>query len=266
MAFHSVEHLLRAALDRPLWEAVLLDDLRDRGVEREASWTRMAGLWEAMRASVAGYDPDKRSACGLTGGAAAKVEAAGVELSHAYLPDRALADAQALAAAMPELGFECHLGGLIYTYRPNEITHRHIHKLGCPFVECGLEEMPRPWTKLLAQHADHAVLQKAQEWVDRECPGLYEPIFSNNYLLEITAAGATKGDAVLKVAGMLGIRREHLYCVGDNQNDIPMLAVAAQGFAPANCAPTVRDWGATVVGPCEEGAIADVIEILDRKY
>ena len=58
MAFHSVEHLLRAALDRPLWEAVLLDDLRDRGVEREASWTRMAGLWEAMRASVAGYDPD----------------------------------------------------------------------------------------------------------------------------------------------------------------------------------------------------------------
>ena len=191
--------------------------------------------------------------------------AAGVELSHAYLPDRALADAQALAAAMPELGFECHLGGLIYTYRPNEITHRHIHKLGCPFVECGLEEMPRPWTKLLAQHADHAVLQKAQEWVDRECPGLYEPIFSNNYLLEITAAGATKGDAVLKVAGMLGIRREHLYCVGDNQNDIPMLAVAAQGFAPANCAPTVRDWGATVVGPCEEGAIAAVIEMLDRK-
>ena len=85
MAFHSVEHLLRAALDRPLWEAVLLDDLRDRGVEREASWTRMAGLWEAMRASVAGYDPDKRSACGLTGGAAAKVEAAGVELSGAFV-------------------------------------------------------------------------------------------------------------------------------------------------------------------------------------
>ena len=35
MAFHSVEHLLRAALDRPLWEAVLLDDLRDRATAAE---------------------------------------------------------------------------------------------------------------------------------------------------------------------------------------------------------------------------------------
>lgn len=192
--------------------------------------------------------------------------AAGVELSHAYLPERATADALRLADALPELGFECHLEGVIYTYRPNEITRRHIHKLGFPFVECGLEEIPRPWTKLLAQHPDHAVLQAAQAWVGRECPGLYEAIFSNDYLLELTAAGATKGEAVLRVAGMLGVDQKDLYCVGDNQNDLPMLAVAAQGFAPANCAPTVRAWGATVVGPCEEGAIADVIEILDGKY
>ena len=192
--------------------------------------------------------------------------AAGVELSHAYLPDRVVDDAGRLARAMPQLGFESHLGELIYTYRPNEITRRHIHKLGCAFVECPFEDMPLPWTKLLVQHTDHDVLQQAQDWLTRECPGAYEAIFSNNHLLEVTAAGATKGDAVLKVAGMLGIGREHLYCVGDNQNDIPMLAVSAQPFAPANCARAVRDWGATVVGPCEEGAIADVIAILDKKY
>ena len=67
-----------------------------------------------------------------------------MELSHAYLPDCVVLHAAALAGAFPQLGFETHLGDLIYTFRPNEITWRHIHKLGCSFVECGFEEMPLP--------------------------------------------------------------------------------------------------------------------------
>ena len=80
MAFGSVESLLRAAESVPVWEAVLLDDLSDRGVEREASWEKMAGLWRAMEESVASYDPARRSACGLTGGDGAKVEQAQIGL------------------------------------------------------------------------------------------------------------------------------------------------------------------------------------------
>ena len=80
MAFGSVESLLRAAESVPVWEAVLLDDLSDRGVEREASWEKMAGLWRAMEESVVSYDPARRSACGLTGGDGAKVEQAQIGL------------------------------------------------------------------------------------------------------------------------------------------------------------------------------------------
>ena len=188
------------------------------------------------------------------------------ELSHAWLPETILEDAQALSEAMPELGFETHLGEIIYTYRPNEITWRHLHKMGCPYVECAFEEMPRPWTKLLVQHVNHGELVKAQTWVKTNCPGRYEAIFSNYHLLEITAAGANKGGAVLKVAVMLGIEPENIYCIGDNQNDIPMLAVAKKGFAPANCAAEVREWGAEILSPCDEGAVADVIRWLDRHY
>lgn len=85
MAFHSVEHLLQASADLPLWEAVLLDDLQDRGVAREVSLIRMTGLWVAMKAAVDGYDPDQRSACGLTGGAAQQVEQAKIELSGPFV-------------------------------------------------------------------------------------------------------------------------------------------------------------------------------------
>ena len=87
MAFVSVENLLRAAGDMPLWEAVLTDDLRDRGGERDISWEKMTRLWRAMVESVEGYDPARCSACNLTGGDARKVETRAVSLAGPVLTD-----------------------------------------------------------------------------------------------------------------------------------------------------------------------------------
>ena len=68
------------------------------------------------------------------------------------------------------------------------------------------------------------------------------------------------------LARRLGIRPGHIYCIGDNQNDIPMLAVSAIPFAPSNCAPEVRAWGARILGSCEESCVAQAIRILDELY
>ena len=87
MALVSVENLLRAAGDMPLWEAVLTDDLRDRGGERDTSWEKMTRLWRAMVESVEGYDPARRSACNLTGGDARKVETCAVSLAGPVLTE-----------------------------------------------------------------------------------------------------------------------------------------------------------------------------------
>ena len=84
--------------------------------------------------------------------------------------------------------------------------------------------------------------------------------------MEVTAKGATKGSMVLRLAERLGIARENVYCAGDEANDISMLQAAAEGFAPSNCAEPVRECGATIVGSCSDGAIADIIAILDRRY
>ena len=65
---------------------------------------------------------------------------------------------------------------------------------------------------------------------------------------------------------MLGIAPEHIYCVGDNQNDIPMLELSAIPFAPANSAQEVRDWGARVLCHCNDGVVGDIVDILDRLY
>jgi len=85
MAMSSMEGLLRAAADKPLWRAVLEDDLRDRGVSQEQSWTQMAGLWRAMGETVADYDPARRSRSGLVGGDGARLMGPGSGLVSPFL-------------------------------------------------------------------------------------------------------------------------------------------------------------------------------------
>lgn len=191
------------------------------------------------------------------------------ELFHAHLPPQVASDLVELAAVCPSLGFELQFDDAVYIYRPNEITWRHLRRMGLPHVEVALAELPdpalRPWSKLVIQDT-HDALAEAQRYISRRWGQHYEPIFSNAHLLELTAKGCTKGALVLRVAQHLGIQRSHIYCVGDNQNDIPMLAVAAEGFAPANCADEVRTWGATLLPTCEEDAVARLIDLLDQRY
>ena len=84
--------------------------------------------------------------------------------------------------------------------------------------------------------------------------------------MEMTAKGSDKGSMVQTLAKRLGISMEHVYCIGDETNDISMLRVSKEGFAPANCAQAVKDCGVTLVSDKNHDALADVIDILDRYY
>ena len=182
------------------------------------------------------------------------------------LPMEASADFELLLELFPALGLEAYHQEALYLCRPNSWTDYHINKVGLSAAAvCPVAEMPAPWGKaiLMAQYDD---LFPAQVYIKNHWEDRYEAVFSNDHMLEITAKGSTKGGMVLELARRLGVGREHLYCVGDNQNDIPMLAVAAEGFAPANCAREVRDWGATILPPCSEGAVAALIALLEERY
>ena len=94
----------------------------------------------------------------------------------------------------------------------------------------------------------------------------YEVFFSDRTLLEVTRKGASKGAMVARLAKRLGISMDHVYCAGDENNDLSMLAMAAEGFAPANCVETVRSCGATIVADCDHDTLAEIVSILDKRY
>lgn len=171
-----------------------------------------------------------------------------------------------VCARFPSLGFEAYCREQVYVHNPNAVTQRHLTRAGLLGIESPILEMPSPWTKAILQQEDHALLLEVQNYMRLHWPEHYEVIFSNAVLLELTAKGCHKGTAVLWLAEYLGVRRKHIYCIGNGQNDIPMLDISAEPFAPANCTPAIRERGATILTSCDESCIARLIETLDHRY
>lgn len=181
------------------------------------------------------------------------------------MPATAADDLTEMARALPQIGVEIYQGDDVYIENPNAYTDHHVKRVGTDWTERKLVDMPQPWSKAVLQ-ASRADLEVAQTFLVDRWDDRYEVIFSNDVLLECTAKGATKGGMVLKLAELLGVARKDIYCVGDNQNDLPMLAVSAIPFAPANCADAVREVNPRIVRHCDEHAIAHIVEILDEMY
>lgn len=186
----------------------------------------------------------------------------------ALLDEDARARGQLLLERFPSVACEAyHIDNVIHAVQPNGITRHHQHMTHVEVTEApSLLAVPLPLGKLLFE-GEHSVLLQAEAFLrSQSWAGDYELIFSGPMLLEMTARGANKGGMVKKLAAYLNISEEHLYCIGDELNDLPMLAVSAIPFAPANCVPAVRESGAHIVANAEHDAVAEVIEILDRRY
>ena len=186
-------------------------------------------------------------------------------LAEHLLSPQAAKDMEEVSSQFPQVALEVYYEDLVYVWNPNDWSRRHLVKVGTPATECPIGEMPIPWAKALF-HQEHDQLLPVQQYIEAHWPGRYEVIFSAGHLLELAEKGVNKGAMVLELAKRLNIRREDLYCVGDNQNDLSMLAVSAAPYAPSNCTPEVREAGAVILPSCEEGAIAGLIRLLDERY
>ena len=193
---------------------------------------------------------------------------AGAYLETAMLDGEARARGQAVLDRFPGMAVEAyHIDNVIHAVHPNDITRQHEHITKAAITEApSLLEVPLPLGKLLFE-AEHQDLEAARDFLTAQgWAEDYELIFSGQTLLEMTARGANKGGMIRRLAARLGIGMDHVYCVGDEANDIPMLTAAAEGFAPANCVPAVRACGAAIVSDAREGALADVVARLETKY
>ena len=84
----------------------------------------------------------------------------------------------------------------------------------------------------------------------------------HDYLCEIAPAGVTKWSAVETVARGWEISTGAICAVGDDRNDVPMVAAAGLGIAMGNAAAEVQAVADRVVGRHDDDGLVDVANLL----
>lgn len=187
----------------------------------------------------------------------------------AFLPEKVRGHVAELLQEMPDLAFEIyHDDNTIQAVNPNDLTRGHEHLTHAPTVTIqSIDEAPSPLLKLLfeeegARQAQLLELLHSRPWAEE-----YEIVPSSSFLVELTVQGSNKGGALKKLAELTHTAPEHIYCVGDHANDIPMLQLSHIPFAPENAIDRVKALpGLRVLPHCNNNAIAEMIRQLDEMY
>ncbi|MBR2131158.1 MAG: HAD-IIB family hydrolase [Oscillospiraceae bacterium] len=183
-----------------------------------------------------------------------------------FLKENSRARIASILEANPDISVELFYPGmLVQVFRESRWNKRHFEVTRVPYEvvpDISPESVKMPLSKVLFL-GETEDLKRAMEFINAQpWRGEYEMIFSSDYLLELAAHGAEKGAAAKRMMERLGC--EKLVCAGDHLNDLSMLLEADYAFCPSNAVEEVRA-NAQVVCHCQDGAIADMIAILEKE-
>jgi len=171
-------------------------------------------------------------------------EAAAVLLEHDIFTIAYIDEKLCIAAQRPELD-------LYLSYHPEPVE---------VVIEPNLPE-------LIAAHSPTKVLFVAQPDIVGRVLAELAPRFagrldttrSHELFGELTAVGVSKGAMLARLAEQLGIAREEVVAIGDQENDLSMIGWAGLGLAMGNAIPAVRAIAADVLPTVQEAGVAYAI-------
>ena len=144
---------------------------------------------------------------------------------------------------------------------PDAGIRRLITTLRSPVPELKeyLREKGEPLQKMQLYFTDPAQRARELETLPKSFPDLR---FTSSvpFNIEINAAGATKGQAMLGLCRVLGIGPDQVLALGDGTNDLDMITAAGVGVAMANADPELIAGADCVTGSNNEGGFAAAVE------
>lgn len=181
-------------------------------------------------------------------------------------PEAVIAD---LLNRFPDLTVEVQGTDAHYIFRKNPGWEAFCSHNGCPWAYADAHHVPRPFLKFSiygqfrdvtvasmyqAAPAEQARIDEAVAYVAATYGEKVDAFRACARIVDFHAKGVSKIKAARDLQKALG--RKTLVCVGDAENDIPMLEGADYAYCPADG--TVADRFENVC-KCSGGAVADVI-------
>jgi hypothetical protein len=164
-----------------------------------------------------------------------------------------------------EVGSHFHALDRHQLYTANrDISYYTVHEsfiANIPLVFCEPENMDKNGEFLKVMMIDDpVVLDKAIARIPAEVHERYTLLKSSPYFLEILDKRVNKGTGVKALAEKLGIGREEIMTLGDQENDIAMLEYAGMGVAMDNAIDKVKEVSNFVTKSNLEDGVAYAIE------
>lgn len=190
---------------------------------------------------------------------------AGTYLWRMHLPAEAVELVREVDEQLPEIGIQFNTEKAIYFNKDNLTMERFRRGTGVPNITCRYDEVEEPVLKVLFGHHENEQIMALQALLHSHPKAhLFDFIRSEHALYEILPKGASKGLALRKMAELLGIDPARTIAVGDYNNDISMLREAGLSFAVANAVDEAKAAADHITVSNNEGAIAAIIDRLDR--
>lgn len=166
-----------------------------------------------------------------------------------------------------ELGLHVHTYDphRVYIGRADYIIREYERVTGAPFTEVGdLADFVRSNRELGYPKVMVVVSPDADiEGIKAEFASLalenVDSYMSSPIFLEFVSRTAGKGNAVRKVASLLGADMSEVIAVGDNQNDLSMIKAAGLGVAVGNALPCLIEAADFVARDHDDDPIAEII-------
>lgn len=170
-----------------------------------------------------------------------------------------------LMERFPEMGVEVNLPDGIYAVRMTEWEQLHLGMTHMPYTAKGLEEIPKTgWCKVLYSIGDGRVAELA-EYAASMGWDKTSFVISGDFLFECLPKDCTKGSALKELWSIEKWDTFTVAAAGDYNNDLEMLEFADIAIAPQNAQNIVKKSADYVTkATCEEGAIAEAIDYLDK--
>ncbi len=186
---------------------------------------------------------------------------------YALFLDRAAEDyTRILMEKFPDMGVEINTADKIYVAKMTKWEKVHLSLTHLKYEERSIEDIPTGrWCKVLYSFGDGKVRELA-EFAAEMGWNKTGFVVSGDFLFECLPKGSTKGSALKILSEKCGWGSLTVAAAGDYDNDLEMIEFADVGIAPQNARDIVKSSAEYVTAAsCEEGAIAEAIEYLEKR-
>lgn len=177
---------------------------------------------------------------------------------------RAVSAAHFIMRLFPDIGLNLVTQRHVYLIKENEYTayHREIENLNK--LPRDFDEVEETWIKLLFAGAPSLINRIKETMADGEYLRDFKGMRTHAKFYEVLNKGASKGNALKKLCGLLNIRSDRVIAIGDNDNDADMLALAHISAAVKNASHAAKAAAKIEVCSNNESAVCDLIERLEK--